>query len=407
MPPSYSWRVPTTQPPAELLVGLLATLLLIGGLILAMRGVRRRRFVDPADRATYETLHTASLATRSLREGLTPEGATRATRHLRSMLGSTAVAITDTSVTLAWDGAGSHHRKDVHRHAEPVLTSGRTLVLTDDEITCADPDCSIRSGIIAPIVADERVVAALAAYGRTTSTGLVRATEELAAWISTQIELAELGRQRTRLMEAELRALRAQISPHFIYNCLAAIASFVRTDPDRARELLLEFADFTRYAFRRGGAYTTLRDELQNIERYLALEKARFGDRLNVQLTIAPEVLPVAVPFLAIQPLVENAVRHGLEGKSGPGHVTITAADVGALAEISIEDDGSGSDPEVIRAVLAGASERDSVGLGNVDARLRQAFGDEYGLVVETAPGAGTRVSFRVPKFAPNVRASG
>ena len=204
-------------------------------------------------------------------------------------------------------------------------------------------------------------------------------------------------------MEAELRALRAQISPHFIYNCLGAIASFVRTDPDRARELLLEFADFTRYALRRGGAYTTLRDELQNIERYLALENARFGDRLVVSLTIAPEVLAVSVPFLAIQPLVENAVRHGIEHKAGIGHVTITASDVGANAEITIEDDGAGSDPDTIRAVLAGESSRDSVGLGNVDARLRQAFGDEYGLVVETAPGAGTKVTFRVPKFAPGV----
>ena len=84
------------------------------------------------------------------------------------------------------------------------------------------------------------------------------------------------------------------------------------------------------------------------------LEQARFGDRLAVTLRIAPEVLPVAVPFLAVQPLVENAVRHGLEGKDGAGHITITAADHGAEAEISIEDDGVGSDPEPVRAVLAG-----------------------------------------------------
>ncbi len=122
-------------------------------------------------------------------------------------------------------------------------------------------------------------------------------------------------------MEAELRALRAQISPHFVYNSLAAIASFVRTDPERARELLLEFADFTRYAFRRGGEFTTLADELRNVERYLALEQARFGDRLRVQIMVAPEVLPVAVPFLAVQPLVENAVRHGLEGSAQVGQI--------------------------------------------------------------------------------------
>lgn len=202
-------------------------------------------------------------------------------------------------------------------------------------------------------------------------------------------------------MEAELRALRAQISPHFIYNSLGAIASFVRTDPDRARDLLLEFADFTRYALRKGGAFTTLADELRNVERYLVLEQARFGERLQVSLLIAPEVLAVTVPYLAIQPLVENAVRHGLAQSERPGTVSITAADRGGEAEIVVEDDGVGADPRRIQAVLDGTHESDSHGLGNVDARLRTIYGDEMGLVVDTAKGAGMRVSFRVPKFLP------
>ena len=209
-------------------------------------------------------------------------------------------------------------------------------------------------------------------------------------------------------MEAEVRALRAQISPHFIYNSLGAIASFVRTDPDRARDLLLEFADFTRYSFRRHGEFTTLAEELRSIERYLLLEQARFGDRLAVTLRIAPEVLPVAVPFLCIQPLVENAVRHGLAGQ-GAGHITIVARDSDQSCVIEVEDDGAGEDPEKVRRALAGESAGeeadDSVGLGNVDARLRTTFDDEYGLVVETAPGAGTKVIVRVPKFAPGVHA--
>jgi two-component system LytT family sensor kinase len=211
-------------------------------------------------------------------------------------------------------------------------------------------------------------------------------------------------------MEAEVRALRAQISPHFIYNSLGAIASFVRTDPDRARELLLEFADFTRYSFRRHGEYTTLAEELRSVERYLLLEQARFGDRLQVTLRIAPEVLPVAVPFLCIQPLVENAVRHGLEASAdkedGVGRLSILARDLDQECVIEVEDDGSGEDPERVRRALAGDTSMDSVGLGNVDARLRNAYGDEYGLVVETAPGAGTKVTVRVPKFAPGVAAS-
>jgi two-component system LytT family sensor kinase len=204
-------------------------------------------------------------------------------------------------------------------------------------------------------------------------------------------------------MEAEVRALRAQISPHFIYNSLTAIASFVRTDPVRARELLLEFADFTRYSFRSHGEYTTLAEELRSIERYLSLEKARFGDRLDVTLRVAPEVLPVAVPFLCLQPLVENAVQHGFEGQPGIGHISIVAENAGDECAIFIEDDGVGESPDTVRRALAGDRTTGSVGLANVDERLRSTFGDGYGLVVETAPGAGTKVTVRVPKYAPGV----
>ena len=369
-------------------------------------GRRRREFGSPVDRKTYDTLHTASLASKHLRDGLSTQGSSKAAKHLRAMLGTQAIALCDNVSTLAWDGTGAHHRNQVPQHATEVLASGCTVVLDAKEVACGDPSCSIRTAILAPVICDDRVVAALAAYGPNASAGLVRATEEVAGWVSTQVELAELGRQRSRATEAELRALRAQISPHFIYNSLAAIASFVRTDPDRARDLLLEFADFTRYAFRRGGAFTTLAEELGNIEHYLALEQARFGDRLEISLLVAPEVLSVAVPYLAIQPLVENAVHHGLESKQGVGHVSITASDQGAEAEIIVEDDGVGSDPDVVRAVLAGEQDGDSVGLGNVDARLRQVYGDDHGLVVETAPGAGTKVSFRVPKFTPGIRPS-
>lgn len=365
----------------------------------------RRDLGTPADRATFTTLHTASQAAPHLREGLTPTGANRAARHLRNLLETPAVALTDATTTLTWDGQGSHHRASAIEHAAEVLRTGQPVVLDSGEIDCDDADCPIRTAIVAPVTDEDRVVGTFIAYGPETNAGLVRATVEVARWVSSQVELAALDHSRTRAIEAELRALRAQISPHFIYNSLAAIASFVRTDPERARELLLEFADFTRYAFRRGGDFTTLSDELRNIERYLVLEQARFGDRLQVQLLVAPEVLPVAVPFLAIQPLVENAVRHGLEGSSGTGHVTLVAEDAGAEALIWVEDDGVGTDPELIRRVLAGESAADSVGLGNVDARLRQVFGDEYGLVVETAPGAGTKVSLRIPKYAPGVRA--
>ncbi|GAA3466665.1 histidine kinase [Nonomuraea roseola] len=388
------------------MVVVLLLVLLVGGpsLVLwrVLRG-RRELGAGPAERATFETLHTASLAAPPLRAGLSEEGAQRASRHLRELLGSPAIAITDGERLLVYDGAGEHHAAEAFAHAAGTLKDGRTQVLNLD---CDLLECPIRHAVVVPLSTDDRVVGSLAAYGQETSAGLVRAAQEVARWVDSQLELAELDRSRTLLMEAEVRALRAQISPHFIYNSLTTIASFVRTDPERARELLLEFADFTRYSFRRHGDFTTLAEELRSIDRYLILERARFGDHLRVTLRIAPEVLPVAVPFLCLQPLVENAVRHGLESKNGVGRIAIVAEDAGAECHISVEDDGLGMDPERLRRILAGdVSAESGVGLANVDERLRQVYGDEYGLVVETAEGAGTKVNIRVPKYHPGVSA--
>ena len=111
----------------------------------------------------------------------------------------------------------------------------------------------------------------------------------------------------------------------------------------------------------------------------------------------------MAIPFLCLQPLVENAVQHGLEGRPDGGQIAIIAQDRDRECLITIEDDGAGDDPERVRRALAADVSIDSVGLGNVDERLRRAFGEDYGLVVETAPGAGTKVSVRVPKYAPGV----
>ncbi len=361
---------------------------------------RRELGSSPAERATFETLHTASLAAPPLRAGLTQAGALKASRHLRELLGSPAIAVTDREGLLVYDGEGDHHAKEAFGHAAKTLEDGTTQVLALD---CDLLECPVRHAVVVPLTTEDRVVGTLAAYGDHASAGLVRAAQEVARWVDSQLELAELDRSRTMLMEAEVRALRAQISPHFIYNSLTTIASFVRTDPERARELLLEFADFTRYSFRRHGDFTTLAEELHSIERYLTLERARFGDQLQVTLRIAPEVLAVAVPFLCLQPLVENAVRHGLESMPGAGRISIVAEDAGAECGISVEDDGIGMDPERLRRILSGEDRATGVGLANVDERLRQVYGDEYGLVVETGRDAGTKVSIRLPKYHPGV----
>lgn len=360
-----------------------------------------RELGTDAERATYNTLHAASKAGQHLRTGLNPAGAGKASRQLRALLGCDALAITDVSGVLAWDGAAEELRPQLMALAADVLAGGRTRVISGEEFPAVEAG-RVASAVIAPIRAGSRVVGVVAAFAPSAGAGLVRATSEVADWVAAQVELAELDASRTLLMEAEVRALRAQISPHFIYNSLNAIASFINTDPERARELVVEFADFTRYSFRRHGDFTTLAEELRCIDRYLLLERARFGDRVQVSLRIAPEVLSTVIPFLSLQPLVENAVRHGLEAKEGPGHITIAANDSGAFAEVTIEDDGVGMDPVQLQSMLAGHTDGEHVGLRNVDARLRQVYGDDHGLVIETAPGEGTLITMRVPKSQPD-----
>ncbi len=355
-----------------------------------------------AERATYHTLHAASQAGQHLRRGLNPAGAAKASRQLRALLGCDALAIMDTSGVLAWDGAGEDLKPRMMDLAAGVLASGRTAVLPAGEARAGtDSTGGPLAAVIAPVRAGTRVAGAVAAFAPAAGAGLVRATSEVADWVAVQVELAELDASRTQLMEAEVRALRAQISPHCIYNSLNAIASFINTDPARARELVVEFADFTRYSFRRHGDFTTLAEELRCIDRYLLLERARFGERVQVSLRVAPEVLSTVIPFLSLQPLVENAVRHGLEAKEGPGHISITANDAGAFAEVTIEDDGVGMDPAQLQSMLAGHTDGEHVGLRNVDARLRQVYGNDHGLVIDTAPGEGTLITMRVPKSQP------
>ncbi|NUS37286.1 MAG: histidine kinase, partial [Pseudarthrobacter sp.] len=195
-----------------------------------------RELGTDAERATYHTLHAASQAGQHLRRGLNPAGAAKASRQLRALLACDALAITDTSGLLAWDGGGEDIRPRLMELAAGVLATGRTAVLPAG----SEGTGGHLAGVIAPVRAGTRVVGAVAALAPSAGAGLVRATGEVADWVAVQVELAELDASRTLLMEAEVRALRAQISPHFIYNSLNAIASFINTDPERARELVVE-----------------------------------------------------------------------------------------------------------------------------------------------------------------------
>jgi two-component system LytT family sensor kinase len=363
-----------------------------------------RRVLSPQREAMEVALFHASATLPELRRGLTGDSAGRAAPHLRALTQAAAIAIMDGDRVLAVEGTQvggaeglmllSRAVNDHRVHVEPRVLGG-------------SDGPSRRAAVVAPLmVNEERIGTLVALYEPAGRLGPedVRVVEEVAALVSAQIELAVVAEQGERLASAELRALRARISPHFIYNALAAIARYIHSRPEEARQLLTEFAAFTRYAFRGERPFVTLADELHYVEKYLRLEQARFGERLRLRVRVAPEVLHAVVPVLSLQPLIENAVRHGVESRVGPGTVEIIGIDLGVDVEVRVCDDGAGMDEAQVAAALSGDS--GGIGVSNVDRRLRATFGEEYALQIDSAPGRGTTVVVTVPKFRAGVRAA-
>jgi two-component system LytT family sensor kinase len=378
----------------DVLLGVLLGVVLTASALAVSRLAAPRRVLEPGEEGVRSALHAAAATLPHLRRGLTRESAGRSIGHLHALTNAVGVLIDDGHTVLASDGV-----RVGEEPPEWLPTTNRVSVEHGPE--------PFGHTVVAPLVVQgERIGRLTAFYGseRRLRPEDTRVVSEVASLVCAQVELSALVAQEERLAQAELRALRAQISPHFIYNALAAVANSIHTKPEEARELLTEFAEFTRYAFRGNRSYVTLADELHYVEKYLRLEQARFGDRLQVRVSVAPEVLTAVVPVLSMQPLVENAVRHGVENASGPCRIEILGADLDTDVELTVKDGGAGMTAEEAAAALAGRGA--GIGLANVQARLRSTFGPEYGLEVESTPGEGTTVRMLVPKFRAGVRAA-
>jgi two-component system, LytTR family, sensor kinase len=362
------------------------------------RAMRSPRVAGAPEAAMQAALHAATATLPHLRKGLTGRNAERAVPHLRALTGAAAIALADPRTVLAIDGEGREQVRpgdllsrlleraaDDHMHIVPRLIS-------------SDPRCPLRSAVLVPLIAQDRRIGTLIAFYRSVgrpSHHELRVVQEAASLVSAQVELSLVAAQEERVAQAELRALRAQISPHFIYNALAAVAGDIHARPEEARDLLIDFAEFTRYLFRDGRSYVTLGEEIDHVERYLRLEQARFRNILHVTIDVPEETRGTVVPAMSVQPLVENAVRHGVERQAGRGRVVISSRIVRGDVELRVSDDGVGIEPERLEAVLAGAG--GGIGVSNVDARLRATFGERYALKIESDLGQGTTALMTVP----------
>src|SRR5437588_2487024 len=383
----------------ELALGVLLGVGLAAIIAAAWRTVRAQRAADLPASGMQSALHAATSTLPYLRRGLTARSAELAVPHLRALTGAAAIALADTRAVLAIEGEGREQVRPGDLLSRLLARTPDHRVHIEPRLVSSDPSCPLRSAVLAPLVVQERRAGTLIAFYRSggrPSQAELRVVQEAASLVSAQVELSVVAEQERRLAQAELRALRAQISPHFIYNALAAVAGEIHSRPEEARELLIDFAEFTRYLFRDGRSYVTLGEEIEHVERYLRLEQARFRD-LHVTVNVPEEVRGAVVPSMSIQPMVENAVRHGVERRAGSGRVEITARVKGGDVELAVSDDGTGIAPERVSAVLAGAG--GGIGLSNVDARLRATFGERYALRIESQPGAGTTAVMTVPNL--------
>ncbi|MCH3966017.1 MAG: histidine kinase [Clostridium sp.] len=221
--------------------------------------------------------------------------------------------------------------------------------------------------------------------------------EELSDLLSNQIELYKLNKLAQEASTAKFKALRAQIEPHFLFNALNTIASLCRTNPLKARELIVDLSNYFRQTLKKQEEFVTLGDEIEFIKSYLSIEEARFGDRLRLIINIPDFLMDKRVPVFVLQPIVENAVKHGILPKAEGGSIFLKAVLVqGKNSNIlfSIEDTGVGMDSDRLNYVT---SKWPGIGLKNVNERLKLLYGEDYGIDIETSPHKGTKISFIIP----------
>jgi len=215
-------------------------------------------------------------------------------------------------------------------------------------------------------------------------------------WNSSRTE-KKLEQQQLRLNEARLAALSRQINPHFLFNTLNSVTSLIRLDPHQARQMVVKLSKILRRLLRRQDNLTPLREELSFIDDYLAIEMARFGDKLHFVKDTDPATLDLLVPSMLLQPLVENSVRHGLSSKVDGGTIRVRSRLMGNRLQILVEDDGVGI-PEAKLATLF--EQGIGIGVSNVNERLKVLFGEEYKMWIDSRPGEGTSTGIEIPEQA-------
>ncbi len=355
----------------------------------------------------YKALKIANKTLKYLQDGLDYNSAQETARIILEIAEVAAVSITDRNKVLAHIGEGEDH----HQAGESILTAATSqtlnqgqlnIVITKEEVGCPVKECELKSAVIAPLKKGEEIIGVLKLY-KIEEDDITNVDIELARGIaqllSTQLHISSLKKQAQLTTEAELKALQAQIHPHFLFNALNTIISFCRTDSERARNLLIKLSDLFRRTLKQNSKIVTLEEDLKSTMNYIAIEKARFGSNLVVDIDVDERLLKYKVPSFTLQPILENAVKHGISPKVGIGKVKIKADDDNKSLIIKIIDNGVGIESDKLNEIFeSGYGENSGIGLSNVNSRIKKIYGIQYGIEIDSQLDKGTEVIIRIPK---------
>lgn len=340
--------------------------------------------------AAKMSLDIASRTIPYLRHGLTGESAQKTAQIIYELTQVSRVVITDTENVLASVGDNNNHKVQFEL-VKRAVAEHRTLTANEangkDEVIFCSPLIvhGATVGTIYLMRLGDKDMAEI-------DTHIV---DGLAKLLSVQVQLAEIDAQKKMREKAELQALQAQINPHFLFNTINIIMSFCRTSPDTARSLLAHLATMLHRSFTNRGDFITLKEELAGVNAYLEIVKARFGERLTIETDIDTALMNFRIPILCLQPLVENAIQHGLFPKLTECILKIAVYRKNELVIIEIKDNGIGIPNEKLHRILSAASA--GIGLKNVNSRVKSIYGAQYGLDITSSVNNGTSIRINLP----------
>ncbi|ATL93101.1 sensor histidine kinase [Aeromonas sp. CU5] len=349
-----------------------------------------------------KALNIANRTVGIMSQGFTPEASSKIARIIQEETGVGAVAITDTEKILAFIGTGEDH----HLPGTPIASAITMQAIARNKVLFADgnsqpyrcslsPACQLGSVLVIPLQGDKGVIGTIKLYEPKKRLFLkINHTlgEGIANLLSQQLLAGRLEQHQRLLVQSELKLIQAQINPHFLFNTLNTISAITRRDPDKARDLLLHLSLFFRKNLKRQSGLATLQEEQEHCQSYLEIELARFGDRLTVINEIPPHLATLRLPSFTLQPLIENAIKHGTSTLLEQGRIRLYTEEQPASVTIHVEDNAG-----TWQARPAG----DGLGMTIVDRRLKSAFGERYGVTIACEPEQWTRVSFTIPKEQP------